>query len=77
MWKLETLSLYCDITHPETKINVHIVGTATNRETGELNENAPLAKVLLGLEVGDENELVVPGRPSTNYRVLKIDRPQQ
>lgn len=69
------LVVYCDVASPETKIRTRIVEGLTRLEVGELNENAPLAKVLLGLETGDEDDLIVPGYSKRTYRLLSIERP--
>jgi very-short-patch-repair endonuclease len=68
------LVTYCDLAQPEYKLKVRIVKGATSGPAGEVNENAPLARVLLSLAVGGEDELVVPGYPTRTLRVLKIER---
>lgn len=66
---------YCDILKPDEKMTVRIVGKPTNLLVGDLNENTPLARILLGLEVGDEESLTVPGNRKKSFRILEIDRP--
>jgi transcription elongation GreA/GreB family factor len=70
------LLTYYDVADPNTKLYVRIVDGPTNLDAGELNENAPLAKVLLDMTEGDENELIVPGKPKRTFRLLKIERPE-
>jgi superfamily I DNA and/or RNA helicase len=66
---------YFDILKADEKITVRIVGRPTNLIVGDLNENTPLARILLGLEVGDEGYLIVPGNNKKILRILEIDRP--
>ncbi len=66
---------YCEVSKTSEKLHVRIVDGPTNLPTGELNKNAPLANILIGLDVGGEGELVVPGQPKRTYRVLGIIRP--
>ncbi len=65
---------YCDVEHPEDNKAVQIVEGHMDTEKGIVGENAPLAKTLLGAEVGDEVEINVPGRTKRRLRVLKIER---
>jgi very-short-patch-repair endonuclease len=65
---------YCDVEHPEDHKAVQIVEGHTDTEKGVIGENTPLARTLLGAEVGDEVELSVPGRTKRHLRVLKIER---
>jgi len=55
----------------------HIVTIVDGRSIAErhlINENAPLAKVLLGMSVGDTEKFEVHGHPSREVRVIKIQR---
>lgn len=55
---------------------VRIVDREPDRSAGEVNENAPLARALLDLTVGDENELRIPGQPVRKVRVVRIEAPK-
>jgi len=70
------LVTYCDLAEPDRRLIVRIVEGVSNKEAGEVNENTPLAKVLLGLEVGGQEELVVPPYSKRVLQVLKIERPK-
>ena len=65
---------YCDVEHPEDHKAVQIVEGHTDTDKGVVGENAPLARTLLGAEVGDEVEMNVPGRTKRRLRILKIER---
>jgi transcription elongation factor GreA len=65
---------YCDVEHPEDHKAVQIVEGHTDTEKGVVGENAPMARTLLGAEVGDEVEMNVPGRTKRRLRILKIER---
>ena len=55
----------------------HLVTIVDGRSVADLhliNENAPLAKVLLGMSVGDTEKFEVHGHPSREIRVIKIQR---
>jgi transcription elongation GreA/GreB family factor len=56
--------------------SVRIVEGASNSAAGELNENAPLARALLDLMVGDENEISTPPHGVRKIRVAKVESPR-
>lgn len=53
---------------------VHIVDSQSNPRLGLLNEQTPVARALLGLGVGEDAALLVPGQPQRTVRVVKIRR---
>jgi len=66
--------IYCFVDKPEERHSVMIVDTESNSRLNLINENAPLAKALLNLAVGDEPELEVKGTPTRVIRILRIHR---
>jgi transcription elongation GreA/GreB family factor len=65
---------YVDTAQPDKKLQIQIVSGQDRLDAGIINEARPLAQALLEAEEGDEVELSIPGRPSHNFKVLKIDR---
>ena len=64
---------YCLVDNESQEIGVQIISGASDPENGLLNQNAPLAKGLLGLCVGDVEDVKLPlGKIS--LRVLDIQR---
>lgn len=68
------LVTYCFVDKSEERHTIMIVDSASNPRLNLINENAPLAKVLLNSCVGDEPELSVVGAQTKTLRVLKIQR---
>lgn len=58
---------------PETH-TVQIVDSASNLRLNLLNEDTPVAQALLGLGVGDEATVAVPGRPTRTLRINHVAR---
>jgi transcription elongation GreA/GreB family factor len=60
---------------PGQHLQVRIVDREPNRQAGEVNENAPLARTLIDMMAGEENELRIPGQPVRKVRVIRIESP--
>lgn len=58
---------------PETH-TVQIVDSPSNLRLSLLNEDTPVAQALLGLGVGDQATLSVPGHPTRELRVTQVMR---
>jgi hypothetical protein len=56
---------------------LRIVERETNLQTGEVNENAPLARALFDMAVGEENELRMPNKPVRKVRIIRIESPKR
>lgn len=69
--------IYCRVDDPAERHNILIVDSESNVKMGLVNENAPLAQVLLGLSPGDEVELDVAGRGTQKLRVIKVQRQEE
>jgi len=67
---------YCFLDAPQERHQVRIVEHAVNDGHGVINEEAPLATALLGLEVGEVGLLLVNGQPDRKVRVIKIEHVQ-
>ena len=66
---------FCYLDSPDDKRTLLIVEGKGDPEKGIINEQVPLAQVLLGLRIGDEGELNLPKRPGKRKcRVLNIQR---
>lgn len=68
---------YCPVDDPADRHSVLIVDSESNVKMGLVNENAPLAQVLLGLAPGNEGKLEVPGQRSRTLRVIKVQRQEE
>ena len=68
---------YCLSDHPNEKQTVLIVDSASNPKHNVINERTPLAQALLGLTVGEDNILNLPGGKSRAIRLLKIHRQER
>jgi transcription elongation GreA/GreB family factor len=64
---------YSNLERPADKNTVRIVGGVTVIERGILGSHTPLARALLGAQIGDEVELAVKGHPTRILKVLDID----
>lgn len=60
--------------NPQNKHKVHIIEGPSDPKRHIVNEKTPLAQALMGLSLGEENELKVQGNQSRTLRVLKILR---
>ena len=67
---------YEDSAAPGMTLSVRIVDLEPDKPAGEVNENAPLARTLLDMAVGEENELRIPGQPARKVRLVRIEAPQ-
>ena len=67
---------YCFLDTPQERHQVRIVEHAVNDGHGLINEEAPLAMALLGLQVGEVGLLLVKGRPDRKVRVIQIEHVQ-
>jgi hypothetical protein len=71
--EVEDFVTYCYIDDVSQEVGVQIVAGASDPDNGVVNHNTPLAKALLGLCVGDEEEVKLPlGKKIV--RVLDIQR---
>ncbi|MGB4767385.1 MAG: GreA/GreB family elongation factor [Rugosibacter sp.] len=68
---------YCPVDDPADRHSVLIVDSESNVKMGLVNENAPLAQVLLGLAPGDEGLLEISGQRSRRIRVIKVQRQEE
>jgi transcription elongation GreA/GreB family factor len=68
---------YCPVDEPADRHSILIVDSESNPRRGLVNENAPLAQVLLGLSPGDEGELDIAGQRTRKFRVIKVQRQQE
>ena len=68
---------YCPVDDPADRHSVLIVDSESNVKMGLVNENAPLAQVLLGLSSGDEGDLEIAGQRSRRIRVIKVQRQEE
>ncbi|UXI66156.1 DUF4011 domain-containing protein [Tahibacter amnicola] len=68
------LVTYCLMDDPSERRNVHIVDSESNAKMGIVNERTPLAQALLGLSQGELATLEMPGQPSKQLRILRIQR---
>jgi transcription elongation GreA/GreB family factor len=68
---------YCPLDAPDDKHSVLIVDSTSNAKMGIVNEEAPLARALLGLSPGDVGALEIPGHNPRQLRVLKIQRHEE
>ena len=59
---------------PDERHTVQIVDSQSNPRLNLLNEQTPVALALLGLGVGEDAPLLVPGQPRRTVRVVKILR---
>jgi very-short-patch-repair endonuclease len=64
---------YCFVDNEAQEIGVQIIAGQSNPGEGLINQNTPLAKALVGLCVGDEEEVKLPLGEKT-LRVLDIQR---
>lgn len=64
---------YCFVDHENQEIGVQIVAGVSNPNDGLINQNTPQAKALLGLCVGDEEDVKLP-LGKRRLRVLDIQR---
>lgn len=62
------------LAEPPERHTVQIVDSASNLRLGLLNEDTPLARVLLGLAEGDQVTLRVADKPPRELRVVKVER---
>jgi len=58
------------------QLEVRIVDRAADKLSGEVNENAPLARALLDLTVGDESQFSTPPHGVHKIRVVRIEAPR-
>ena len=65
---------YVVIELPDERHTVQIVDSQSNPRLHLLNEHTPVARALLGLGVGEDAPLLVPGQPRRTVRVVKILR---
>lgn len=63
---------YLDSTMNGTAFTVKITQSQTSLEEGILNINTPLAQALIGLELGEESNLTIPGKETKELKVIKI-----
>ena len=68
--------VYCDVEKPEAPISIQILNSSTNVDYGIIGQNAPLAKALLGSEVGEEVSFSHP-RGVRIYRILEIIKTEE
>lgn len=68
---------YCPVDDPADRHSVLIVDSESNVKMGLINENAPLAQVLLGLATGDEVEMTLAGQKGRRLRVIKVQRQEE
>jgi very-short-patch-repair endonuclease len=68
---------YCPVEDPADRHSILIVDSESNVKMGLVNENAPLAQVLLGLAPGDEGEMPLAGQRSRRLRVIKVQRQEE
>jgi hypothetical protein len=47
------------------------------KQTGEVNGNTPLARALLDMAVGEENDLLTPNRLVRKVRIIRIESPRR
>lgn len=65
---------YCFMDKPEVKYTVWIVDGPGNPQRKMVNDNTPIAKALLGLSCGEENEIGLPGQQTKIIKLLKIEK---
>ncbi|EQD41830.1 superfamily I DNA and RNA helicase and helicase, partial [mine drainage metagenome] len=65
---------YCFADAPDDRHSVLIVDSESNAKMGIINEQTPVAQVLLGSSPGDVGQLEVTGQRSRQLHVLKIQR---
>jgi transcription elongation GreA/GreB family factor/very-short-patch-repair endonuclease len=65
---------YCFIDRPDERFSKMIVDTEGDIKPNQINENSPLANILLNLVVGDESKLVLKDSPTRVVKVLRIHR---
>jgi transcription elongation GreA/GreB family factor len=68
---------YSAVDDPNGRHSVLIVDSPSNPKMNIINEQAPLARALLGLSPGDVGDLEIPGRTPRRLRVLKIQRREE
>lgn len=65
---------YVVVELPDERHTVQIVDSQSNPRLNLLNEQTPVARALLGLGVGEDAALLVPGQPRRTVRVVRILR---